>query len=213
MQVDAEGGGKRLYRSTSHAFLTIFRRGRFKSIYAGLSAGMLRQLSYGMPRFGLYTIFVGEANTRYAVDNSGSIPFGVKLGMGAAAGGLAACIGNPAEVALVRMAADSKAPKLQRRNYRNGLECLFRVAKYEGVGSLYSGVSATVVRAMLLNSCQLGIYSEAKEVRLLIAYIHTTITVALKSVWYFFFLLLLILSLLSLLSFPSPTYNQPHTCV
>ena len=160
MQVDAEGGGVRMYKSTSHCLMTLVRRGGVSTIYAGISAGMLRQVSYGMPRFGLYTIFVGEANKKYL----GTItPFAVKLGMGATAGGLAACIGNPAEVALVRMAADSKAPIAERRNYKNGLDCITRVFREEGVGALYRGVGATVVRAMLLNSCQLGIYSEAKE--------------------------------------------------
>lgn len=160
MQVDAEGGSKRIYRNTGHAFITIFKRGGFSSIYAGISAGMLRQITYGMPRFGLYTIFVGEANKKYT---DGPVPFSMRLGMGAAAGGLAACIGNPAEVALVRMSADSKAPAELRRNYKHGLDVIVRVVKEESISALYSGVSATIVRAMLLNSCQLGIYSQAKD--------------------------------------------------
>jgi solute carrier family 25 oxoglutarate transporter 11 len=38
------------------------------------------------------------------------------------------------------------------------------VVKEDGFFALYSGLSATVARAMLLNGCQFGVYSQAKEV-------------------------------------------------
>ena len=40
---------------------------------------------------------------------------------------------------------------------------MVRVAREEGVGTLWCGAAPTVGRAAMLNACQLGIYSEAKE--------------------------------------------------
>lgn len=125
-----------------------------KGLYAGLTAGIARQIAYSMPRMGLYTMALKKAE---------SPNFGTKLLLGSACGGVAAVIGVPTEVALVRMAADARAPVAERRNYKNLFDLWGRVVKEEGVGVLWSGTAPTVIRAMLLNAGQLGVYSEAKE--------------------------------------------------
>lgn len=95
--------------------------------------------------------------------DGGHVSFGTKLGLGSAAGAIAAAIGVPSEVALVRMSADSKLPPAERRGYTSVLDALARVAREEGVAALWAGAAPTVVRAALLNAGQLGVYSEAKE--------------------------------------------------
>ena len=79
------------------------------------------------------------------------------------AGGLGACIGNPAEVALVRMSADLRLPVAERRNYSNGVNAISRIAREEGVAALWRGVVPTVQRAMILNAAQLGTFAQAKD--------------------------------------------------
>jgi len=64
---------------------------------------------------------------------------------------------------MVRMAADAKAPLELRRNYSNVINALVRITKEEGILSLWSGATPTVIRGMFLNAGQLGVYSEAKE--------------------------------------------------
>ena len=83
--------------------------------------------------------------------------------------------GNPAEVCLVRMAADTRQPPEQRRNYKNIFDALKRVYQDEGLvrllmklfdcfqfvlltqrvsflqAALWRGSSPTVARACLLN--------------------------------------------------------------
>ena len=54
------------------------------------------------------------------------------------------------------------APEL-RRNYKNSIDCIFRIAKEEGVLNLWSGGAPTVIRATLLSASVLGCYSETKE--------------------------------------------------
>ena len=111
-----------------------------------------------MPRMALYPILLEQFSTPKE-----PLPFWKKLLLGSVAGSLAATLGVPAEVCLVRMSADSKLPPDERRNYKHVVDALQRIAKEEGVASLWGGTAPTVARACLLNAGQLGVYSEAKE--------------------------------------------------
>ena len=71
-------------------------------------------------------------------------------------------VGNPADLALIRMQSDGLKPKEQRANYRSVIDALSRIAKGEGIYALWAGASPTVVRAMALNFGQLAFFSEAK---------------------------------------------------
>lgn len=159
MQLDAEGGAARQFKGSLDCAMQVLRReGLVKGWYAGISAGIFRQLSYGMPRMAFYTMLLERFKTKEAM------PFAKKLGLGLVAGGTAALIGVPSEVCLVRMGADSKKPEAERRNYKNVVDAITRIAKEEGVVKLWSGAGPTIARACLLNAGQLGVYSEAKEV-------------------------------------------------
>jgi hypothetical protein len=81
---------------------------------------------------------------------------------GLAAGGLAAMIGNPADLALIRMQSDGLKPLAERKNYKSVIDALSSIARNEGVGALWAGATPTVVRAMALNFGQLAFFSESK---------------------------------------------------
>ena len=49
-------------------------------------------------------------------------------------------------------------------NYSHVGQALVRIAKDEGIKSLWRGTSPTVTRAVILNAAQLSFYSQAKEV-------------------------------------------------
>lgn len=49
-----------------------------------------------------------------------------KIVIGMAAGAAGAFVGNPAEVALIRMTADGRLPPEKRRNYTNVFDALGR---------------------------------------------------------------------------------------
>jgi solute carrier family 25 oxoglutarate transporter 11 len=85
-----------------------------------------------------------------------------KLAAGAVAGVMGSVVGNPAELALVRMADDSKLPKEQRRNYQSSLHACVRIVQQEGIPGLWRGVVNSSCRAAVLNSIQLGIYGPTK---------------------------------------------------
>lgn len=159
MQLDAEGGAARQYKGSLDCAVKVFQKeGLVNGLYAGISAGIFRQLSYGMPRMAFYTMLLERFKTE------GAMPFYKKLGLGSIAGGTAAMIGVPSEVCLVRMGADSKKPVAERRNYKHVVDAVIRIGKEEGLSALWSGAGPTIARACLLNAGQLGVYSEAKEV-------------------------------------------------
>lgn len=91
------------------------------------------------------------------------LPLHLKALAGITAGGVGAVVGNPAEVALVRMMADGRAPTAERRGYTSVFDALGRVTREEGLATLWRGTLPTVGRAMVINVAQLASYDQAKE--------------------------------------------------
>ncbi|CAK7200686.1 hypothetical protein SEUCBS139899_003384 [Sporothrix eucalyptigena] len=137
-------------------------RGGVFALYQGLSAGLLRQLVYGTARLGLFSNFEGKLKQR-AHDRGTTLTFGGRAVAGLGAGAIAAFIGNPTEVALVRMQADTMKPPELRRNYTSAFNALARITRDEGVFGLWKGASPTVIRAMSTNFGQLAFFSESKH--------------------------------------------------
>ncbi len=54
------------------------------------------------------------------------LPLWQKAALGLTAGAIGAAVGNPADLSLIRMQADSTLPLEQRRNYKNAFDALFR---------------------------------------------------------------------------------------
>ena len=137
----------------------IVTQGKVTDLWAGLSAGYLRQLTYGMLRLGLFDTFLHAFESR-AADQGRKIGFGERAVASLSAGGIGAGISNPAEVALVRMQSDGMKPKNQRANYRSVVDALVRISRTEGLKGLYSGSFPTVIRAMSTNFGQLASFAE-----------------------------------------------------
>ena len=140
----------------------ILASGRALDLYTGLSAGLLRQAVYTTARLGFFDTFMGMAKA--SANAKGTTPgFKERAMAGLSAGGLAAMIGNPADLALIRMQSDGLKPKDKRANYKSVLDALSRISKAEGITALWAGCLPTVARAMALNFGQLAFFSEAKS--------------------------------------------------
>lgn len=139
----------------------IIAQGKVMDLYTGLSAGLLRQAVYTTARLGFFDTFMTELKARAETKRQG-IGFKERAGAGLTAGGLAAMVGNPADLALIRMQSDGLKPKELRANYNSVVDALIRITRTEGVYALWAGASPTVVRAMALNFGQLAFFSEAK---------------------------------------------------
>ena len=109
----------------------------------------------------MFRIFSEELKTR-RTDGS-PLPISWKIGAGLASGAIAAAIGNPADLSLVRMQADSVLPLNERRNYKGVVDACSRIIKEEGVTSLWKGSAPTMARAMTLNASMLATSDQLKE--------------------------------------------------
>lgn len=162
MQLSGVGTGKKEYKTSFHAIQGILKNEGILAMYTGLSAGLLRQATYTTARLGIYTWLFQTFSS-----SDGTPPtFLVKAALGMASGICGAFVGTPADVALVRMTLDGRLPPDQRRNYSNVFNALIRIAREEGVTSLWRGAIPTMGRAMVVNAAQLASYSQAKQLLL-----------------------------------------------
>ncbi|XP_071876445.1 dicarboxylate carrier 1 [Bombus fervidus] len=136
---------------------TIIQNQGILALYNGLSASLLRQLTYSTMRFGAYEV------GKQTFETSGqSLLFYQKLllaGFSGAAGGV---LGTPGDVINVRMQNDIKLPSQLRRNYKHALDGIIRVIQQEGVSHLFSGCSTATLRAALMTIGQLSFYDQVK---------------------------------------------------
>ncbi|XP_064460795.1 mitochondrial 2-oxoglutarate/malate carrier protein-like [Ornithodoros turicata] len=161
MQLSGEGGKAKEHKTSLHAIRSILQKEGLTGMYAGLSAGLLRQASYTTVRMGVYTSLFET----FSAD--GRPPsFLMKAGIGMCAGAVGAFCGTPAEISLIRMTADGRLPLNERRGYRNVFDALIRITREEGLLTLWRGCVPTIGRAMVVNAAQLASYSQAKQLLL-----------------------------------------------
>ncbi|CAH1390669.1 unnamed protein product [Nezara viridula] len=135
------------------------------SLYNGISASLLRQLTYSTARFGIY-----EIAKEHLSSHGEKVSFGNRVliaGMAGAAGGV---VGTPADLVNVRMQNDMKLPREQRRNYKNAIDGLWRVAREEGPIKMFNGASAATTRAVFMTIGQLSFYDLFKDFLLSTSY-------------------------------------------
>jgi len=162
LQLAGEGARTGLKPTPLSVTREILASGRAMDLYTGLSAGLLRQAVYTTARLGFFDTFMKRLTVR-AKEKGNVIGFSERALAGLSAGGIAAMIGNPADLALIRMQSDGLKPLAERKNYKSVIDALTSIAKTEGVARLWAGASPTVVRAMALNFGQLAFFSEAKQ--------------------------------------------------
>jgi len=141
------------------------------ALYNGLSASILRQATYTTARIGLYL------QIKEALNEEGkTMPLYQKILASMLSGAGGALVGSPADVVLVRMQADGKLPLEKRRNYRHAVDGLVRLAKSEGILSLWKGCGPNINRAMLMTVGQLASYDHIKQLLLQTGYFKDNIT-------------------------------------
>ncbi|KAH8234661.1 hypothetical protein KR032_001507, partial [Drosophila birchii] len=147
------------YKNTYDCLKRLLKTEGLLAVYNGLSMSLIRQATYTTARMGFYQMEVDKYKETYAAAPTvlGS------MCMGILAGADGALVGNPAEVALIRMMADNRQPPAERRNYKNVFNAFFRIVKEEGVLHLWRGCMPTIVRTMVVNMVQLASYSQLKS--------------------------------------------------
>ncbi|KAJ7275539.1 mitochondrial carrier domain-containing protein [Mycena haematopus] len=123
-----------------------------RSVYTGLTASWMRQMSYSLVRLGTYEA-IKERLAKHGPPSTISL-----IAAASFAGGLGGIVGNPADIILVRMTSDSMRPPEKRYGYSNAVTGLFNLAKEEGIRGLGRGLGTNTTRAVLMNASQVGSY-------------------------------------------------------
>jgi len=135
----------------------IIRKEGILAVYNGLSAAILRQLTYSTTRFAIY-----EVGKRKLAGDRKDISFPEKILLAGTAGACGGFIGTPADMINVRMQNDVKLPPESRRNYKHALDGLIRVSREEGFKRLFNGATTATTRAVFMTVGQLSFYDQVK---------------------------------------------------
>ena len=135
-----------------------------------IDSALARQIFYTTTRLGVYKTITEEVKRKNQAEGRSKISvkidelsFFQKAYCASFAGFIGSLVGNPPDLALVRMQADSRLPEDKRRNYKNVVDAFRRIAKDEGFFSLWRGATPTIIRAIVLNLAMLSSYDEVKE--------------------------------------------------
>jgi solute carrier family 25 oxoglutarate transporter 11 len=163
IQLRSEKKGKlgKLSLSPFDVVKELFKEGGIKKFYTGIDSALCRQATYTTTRMGLYQTFFNMLKSKKKPGEN--LKFYEKAIISLGAGACAAMVGNPFDLALIRMQADNTLPVEQRRNYKHVIDAIAKTVKGEGISGLWKGAVPTVFRAMGLNFGMLGPYDEAKE--------------------------------------------------
>jgi len=129
------------------------------ALYNGLSASLVRQLTYSTTRFAIYEAMKKQVSP----DGEAAVPFSQRLVMAAVAGACGGFVGTPGDLVNVRMQNDIKLAQEVRRNYNHAVDGMVRVAREEGVRTLFSGANWATGRAILMTIGQLCFYDSVKQ--------------------------------------------------
>ncbi|CAI5956563.1 unnamed protein product [Closterium sp. NIES-64] len=168
MQLLGEGSAKAAAGATGapggalRVAAEVVRENGVKGLFTGVSATMMRQILYSATRMGIYDILKHKMEEQPHMA-PGGLPMYKKVGAGLVSGAIGAAVGNPADMAMVRMQADGRLPLEQRRNYKGALDAIARIRREEGAAALWRGCGPTVYRAMAVTAGQLATYDQAKE--------------------------------------------------
>ncbi|PGH03893.1 hypothetical protein AJ79_07251 [Helicocarpus griseus UAMH5409] len=155
LQTRKPGDPSGMFRTVIH----IIKNNGVLGLYNGLSASLLRGLTYSTTRFGVYEELKSRLTTP---THSPGLP--TLIAMASTAGFVGGLVGNPADVLNVRMQSDAALPAAQRRNYKHAFHGLVQMIRTEGPSSLFRGLWPNSARAILMNASQLASYDTFKRV-------------------------------------------------
>lgn len=138
--------------------LQILKDDGIVGIYSGLSAGLLRQCTYSLTRFGVYDFLKSNYLTK---DQRSDIKYLLPISM--ISGGIGGTVGNPADIINIRMQNDTGLPADKKRNYKNAFDGVLRIVREEGPSKLFRGLNSNLVRGVLMTSSQVVSYDMIKS--------------------------------------------------
>ncbi|CAH2984270.1 unnamed protein product [Chilo suppressalis] len=151
------------YNTRQMAWLMLKCEGA-SALYRGLTAGLMRQATATTTRLLVYNLLNDHLKRLHGLPNTTTLPTQEKVLIGLCAGLAGAFVGNPSEVALVRMMAEGKmepcGPCIAKSPYRGVMHALYKIARDDGLCTLWRGGALTMGRSVVLSIAQIGVYAE-----------------------------------------------------
>ncbi|KAJ5344103.1 uncharacterized protein N7506_002468 [Penicillium brevicompactum] len=137
----------------------IIRGEGISGLYNGLSAGFMRQLTYGSVRIGLYETLKEQTKSN-DIPNSPPV-LGLLAGI---SGFVGAIFGNASDIGNIRMQNDGSLPPELRRNYRHIFDAWTQIKRQEGWKAFGQGLWPNAFRCGMMTSCQLASYDTFRDI-------------------------------------------------
>ncbi|XP_032900282.1 mitochondrial thiamine pyrophosphate carrier [Amblyraja radiata] len=139
-------GEPKVYRNLWHAVITMFRREGPLSFYRGLTPSIIAVFPYAGLQFASYNIF--HRISKWASISSGNVH---NLVCGSCAGIISKTLTYPLDLLKKRMQVDgfqkARISFGQVQTYKGFLDCVFQVARGEGLRGFYKGLSPSMLKA------------------------------------------------------------------
>ncbi|KAJ2611923.1 hypothetical protein H4S08_002931 [Coemansia sp. RSA 1365] len=145
------------YRGMVDCVQTAIRSEGISGIYRGVVPVMARQGANSCVRFAAYDTLKQLLVTHTTTDAK-NIPFAYSFGLGMAAGTITVYATMPFDVVKTRM--QSPSAKLE---YKNSLQCVWRVASDEGPAALWKGATPRLSRLMFSGAIVFAVYEEVMK--------------------------------------------------
>lgn len=144
-----------IFKTTFH----VIKENGIFSLWNGLSASLLRQLTYSTTRFAIYDLVKGELSTSYGYD----LHVYDKIALAGFAGAIGSFVGCPGDMINVRMQNDVKLAYDQRRNYKHAFDGVYRISREEGFRKLWSGATMAIARGTIVSIGQIAAYDQYRS--------------------------------------------------
>lgn len=109
LQLQGQMGAAAEYKGSIDAVVQIVRTEGVGALWKGLSPAVLRQMTYGSMRYGLYTPIKKALGVKEGTPKH-EIPMGTRILAGGMSGALASALANPLDLTKVRLQADKSEP-------------------------------------------------------------------------------------------------------
>ena len=150
-----------IYIGMNNTYRKIFREEGLKAFYRGLSAGLLRQITFASMRLGLYDYSIQH------LEKSGvDVGLGHQLAVGLVSGGFSIAVANPFDVLKVKFQSDivpvvENGKTVLKKNYTNLRHAMVEIPKQEGWRrGYYLSLWPNVMRNSIVNAIELAAFSQ-----------------------------------------------------
>lgn len=140
------------------------RKEGLKSLWNGVTASCLRELTYSTVRFGLYESFKDFYSSSLGVADTS---FSLKALSGISSGAIGSAFACPTDLIKVRMQAVRPSGNPPYSNTFIAFSHVYAEGGggfTSGIRSLYRGVGPTIIRAAVLTSSQIASYDQVKSI-------------------------------------------------